>query len=758
MHSPFLLKRSLGLALGLVGSIAAAQEVVGTVPDTAIPVLAPLAVQRSVVLGHTDPAKVLHISVSLPYGDEAGLQSFVDAVNDPKSPYYHQYLTPQEVGERYGLSTAAVQRVQSYLQSKGFKIKSVAKNRLTIQADATVTQAEAAFGTKINDYQSIAPEDAGNSRFFAQAGPIKVPMAIASDVLDVSGLESFTKPKPLSVLSPTQTRTLYGLATIYNNGRHGEGRTVGISNWDGFKLSNVAPFYSQFGLPTPAGGVGSNITVVTISGGAQNGSAGGEGDLDIQMVLGQAPLCNFRIYDGGASDLIGVLSAEVNDNQCDVISESYGWSLGSTTATSAHNLHLSMSAQGITYMAASGDSGTSLEPYSYPDYDPEVLMVGGTAASVDSSGNRLSEVGWNGSGGGWSTNTVSFNVLPSWQRATGLPTTTNKRLVPDVAFHASGTQTSTQGAYYFYYNGSLNSGSIGTSFASPVFAGGLAVAEQQIIAQGGLPANGAGKQRFGRIQDLLYSQNMRSDVWLDITSGANGNLPSGTASTAKAGWDFVTGLGVINWNAFVATQVGQSSDFTVSATPSSQTVIAGNGTTYTANTGVVNGFSGSVSFSVSGLPSGASASFNPASVTAGNGSTLSVSTSSSTPAGSYTLTISGTSGSTTHSTTVTLVVNSAATGDFTISVSPSSQSIRRGGAVTYTVTVSGVNGFAGTVALSQSGAPGTASFSPSSVAGQGTSSLKVQTARNSTRKTYTITVTGTSGSLTHTATATLTVQ
>src|SRR5439155_25949797 len=144
-------------------------------------------------------------------------------------------------------------------------------------------------------------------------------------------------------------------------------------------------------------------------------------------------------------DLIGTLTAEVNDNLSDVISESYGWSLPASTATSAHNLHLSMSAQGITYMAASGDSGTSLEPYSDPDYDQEVLMVGGTSASVDSSGNRLSEVGWNSGGGGWSTNTATFNVLPSWQVAAGVPTNINKRLVPDIWFHTNATQTSTAG-------------------------------------------------------------------------------------------------------------------------------------------------------------------------------------------------------------------------------------------------------------------------------------------------------------------------
>src|SRR5437868_15365685 len=125
------------------------------------------------------------------------------------------------------------------------------------------------------------------------------------------------------------------------------------------------------------------------------------------MVLGEAPLCNFRIYDGGGSDLIGVLTSEVNQNLADVISESYGWNLDAATATSAHNQHLSMSAQGITYMAATGDSGATLAAYSYPDYDPEVLMVGGTVPTTDGVGKRTSDVAPSSGGSGWRAATVS---------------------------------------------------------------------------------------------------------------------------------------------------------------------------------------------------------------------------------------------------------------------------------------------------------------------------------------------------------------
>lgn len=716
----------------------------------------PDVVGRSLKLGHSNPNRTLHVSVSLPYRDAAGMQAFVDSVSNPRSPYYRQFITPEEVGQRFGLSDDQVKGVVEYLRSQGFKINLVGKNHLSILADCTVAQAESAFGTTIDEYQTQDPHEPGNQRYFSFSSGLQVPSAIAPYVLDVSGLESFTKPH-FQALTPTQARTLYNTAPMYNAGMQGQGRSIAISNWDGYRLSNVPLYYSHFGLPTPSGGVGSNIHVISIGGANGNtATVGAEGDLDIQMELGMAPLCDMYIYDngGGTDDLIGVLTREVNDNIADVISESYGWSLDSATANSAHNLHLSMSAQGITYMAASGDSGTSLEPYSYPDYEPEVLSIGGTVATVDSSGNRTSEVAWSGGGGGWSTNSAAFNTRPSWQVGTGVPTTINKRMVPDVGFHAS----SSTGAYQFYLNGSLSSGYIGTSFASPVVAGSLGVVEQQIIANGGLPANGAGKRRFGRIQDLIYAQNGRSDVWFDIVSGSNGTLPDGTTSSAHAGWDFAAGWGPANWNAFVATQGSPTPDFSMSTTPSSQTVTQGSGTSYTTSTAGLNGFSGSISLSVSGLPAGASASFSPSSVTAGGSSTLSVN-SGTAATGSYTLTVTGTASTGTHTNTVTLVINAVPVPDFSMSTTPSSRTVTQGSGTTYSTSTAPINGYTGTISFSVSGLPAgaSASFSPTSVAAGGSSTLSVNSGTAATG-TYTLTVSGTDGTITHTNTVTLVIN
>jgi hypothetical protein len=201
-------------------------------------------------------------------------------------------------------------------------------------------------------------------------------------------------------------------------------------------------------------------------------------------------------------------------------------------------------------------------------------------------------------------------------------------------------------------------------------------------------------------------------------------------------------------------------DFSVTASPASQTVTAGNGTSYSATTTGSGGFTGVVSWSSSGLPTGANASFNPTSVTGSGSSTMSVTTSTTTPAGTYTLTITGTSGSLVHSTTVTLVVNPAPVPDFTISDSPTSITVTRGTTGQTTVTIGAVNGFTGTVNLSVSGQGSrvTPTFNPTSVTGSGTSTLSLAVGRRATRGTRTLTITGTSGSLSHSTTLTLIIQ
>lgn len=250
-----------------------------------------------------------------------------------------------------------------------------------------------------------------------------------------------------------------------------------------------------------------------------------------------------------------------------------------------------------------------------------------------------------------------------------------------------------------------------------------------------------------------------------VTTSGSSTLTVTTASTTPTG-SFpltITGAsGTLSHTASVTLVVNAPvvGDFSIAATPASATVTAGGNTSYTATVTGSGGFNGSVSFSVSGLPSGASASFNPASVTGSGSSTMSVTTSTATPSGTFTLTITGTSGSLVHSTTVTLVVNPAPAPNFTISASPASLTVRRGTSGNYTVTITAVNGFTGTVSLSVSGQGSrvTPTFNPTSVTGSGTSTLTVRVSSRATTGNRTLTITGTSGSLTHSTNVTLTIQ
>src|SRR6266852_5247641 len=272
-------------------------------------------------------------------------------------------------------------------------------------------------------------------------------------------------------------------------------------------------------------------------------------------------------------------------------------------------------------------------------------------------------------------------------------------------------------------------------------------------------------------------------------------------------------LGYAQWttrNFAITTGASAGPDFSLAASPASQTVTAGSSTTYTININRTGGFTGTVALSSSGAPAGASATFNPSS-TGGSSSTLTVTTSASTPAGSSTLTITGTSGSQTRTTTATLVVQplpgpdyslsasptsasstmsvttSATTPaatytltitgisgslshttsvtlvvqpppDYSLAANPSNQTVTQGNGVGYNLSVSSSGGFAGSVTLSAGGLPSgvSAAFSPNPTSA--TSAMFVATSATTPTGTYSLTIAGASGSLSHAITVTLVVQ
>ena len=232
-----------------------------------------------------------------------------------------------------------------------------------------------------------------------------------------------------------------------------------------------------------------------------------------------------------------------------------------------------------------------------------------------------------------------------------------------------------------------------------------------------------------------------------------GNVTYATPGTYTASLTVTDNRGLTS---VAATRRVTVSDFSLSATPGSRTVVPGAGTSYTATVTPVTGFTGTVTFSVTGLPSGVSAAFTPTSVATSGSTTMNVSTTSAATPGSYPLTIHGTSGPRVRTVDVTLVVN----GDFSISVTPTSRTITRGGVATYTVTITAGQGFSGTVTLSVSGGPAraTTTWKPVSVVNAGTSVLTIDTDPNVQRRTRTLLITGTGGGRSHSVNATLIVR
>jgi hypothetical protein len=211
----------------------------------------------------------------------------------------------------------------------------------------------------------------------------------------------------------------------------------------------------------------------------------------------------------------------------------------------------------------------------------------------------------------------------------------------------------------------------------------------------------------------------------------------------------------------VGPNAGLAPDFSFSATPVSQTVTAGDSAGYTVSVAPANGFNSNVSLSVNGLPSGATGSFSPTSISGGSGSsTLTVATSTGTPPGTYTLTATGTGGGTSHSATTSLTVKPIPVQDFSLSASPASRMVTAGSSTSYTVTVSAINGFSGSVALSVSGlgSGASGSFSPASITGSGTSTLTITSTAAAATGTFALTITGVSGTLSHTTNASLQVN
>jgi len=241
------------------------------------------------------------------------------------------------------------------------------------------------------------------------------------------------------------------------------------------------------------------------------------------------------------------------------------------------------------------------------------------------------------------------------------------------------------------------------------------------------------------------------------TAGLKANILNNVDPIASMAGMTITGGRLDVNNSIQACKGNGPPDFTISATPPSQTIRVGENTSYTISISPTNGFNGTVNLSLSLLPAGITGSFASNMIFGGSGSTtLNIQTTAAASPGTYPLTVTGTNGNLVHSFNVQLVLTDA---NFSMSASPSSQTIVPGAGTSYAVTLTRTGGFAASVAFSVSGLPAnaTGTFSPPATLGTSTT-LNITTNGNVAPGTYNLTLTGTGGGLTRTANVTLTIQ
>ncbi|HLH17612.1 MAG TPA: protease pro-enzyme activation domain-containing protein [Bryobacteraceae bacterium] len=516
---------------------------------------------------------------------QAALGQLLQDLQDPASPKYHQWLTPEQYADQFGASQADIAQISAWLQSQGFNVLNVARSRMWITASGTAAQAEAAFRTEIHQYQ------AEGAAHYANATDPSVPAAIAPLVASIRGLHDF-HPRPrlrapvpgyntgggFHALAPDDVATIYDIAPLYQAGIDGTGQSLVVVGQTALQTSDLQSFRTKFNLPAL------NLQQVLVPRHPNPGVSPddlNEANLDLEW--SGAVARNAKIIYVYSNDVFTSATYAIDSKLAPVLSMSYGMCEQSDLGDlpSFQQLAQQANAQGMTWFAAAGDSGAAdCDDYGtavaqnglavdVPASIPEVTAMGGTefneqgasywaAANGPNGGSALSyipEKVWNDtaidqqlSAGGGGTSVVFSR--PVWQGGPGVPGD-RFRHVPDISFSASADHD----PYYVVVNGQGTYFG-GTSVGAPLMAGVTTLLNHYLASNGA-----AGQPGLGNINPALYRLAQTSPAaFHDVQTGDNSApCASGTPDctggsfgyTAVVNYDQASGLGSVDVNQFV---------------------------------------------------------------------------------------------------------------------------------------------------------------------------------------------------------------
>jgi subtilase family serine protease len=501
-------------------------------------------------VGRLPASQTMRFDVVLALRHQAELKNFLQGLYDPSSSFYKQYVTVPEFTARFGPSQEDFDAVIAFAKANNFKVVGGSRDSFDIQLKGSVANVEKAFHVTMNVYQH--PTE--SRTFFAPDREPSVDLPFS--LWHVTGLDNYSIPRSLVVhrnaqrnikvqsnatigSCPQQSFCGSDMRAAYYAGTSltGSGQNIGLLEYAGFDIADVNTYYKNAGQTRNFAVTGVSTDGSSVNCLASQGCDDTEQTLDITQAGGMAPgVTTVYVYVSDNSDT-ALLGAMSTDTPLPLnLSSSWTWSPADPSTDDPY--FEKMAAQGQSFFQATGDSGGYKGSAPWPANSQYVIAVGGTDLTTKSAGGPWSsETAWADGGGGYGSNVD----IPSWQvaavaKCVGCSQTL--RDVPDVAANANFTfyvcadQTTCTANEYG-----------GTSFAAPMWAGYLALANQEAVA------NGAAAPGF--IDPIIYPLNIgNGDAdFHDITSGSNG-------FTCSAGYNLCDGWGSPNGSALITALAG----------------------------------------------------------------------------------------------------------------------------------------------------------------------------------------------------------
>jgi hypothetical protein len=449
----------------IAGAVLSSQTV--TLPKSVHP-----KAQSQYDLGPADPSQQFGY-ITLLMAPSASQQKALDRLlaqqQDPKSPNYHKWLTPQQYADRFGLSQNDLAKVITWLASQGFQILSVGGGRDSLVFSGTAGLAQHAFGTEIHNYKVDGEEH------FANSTPLMIPAALNGIVTGVIGLHDF-RLRPASggrrfvgtrngfpeyydanyifpnFLAPGDIATIYDITPLYTASTpiDGTGQKLAIVGQTDIYLADINDFRSGFGLSTIPTACKTDVNGIVISPCTTTNFAYvlvgtdphvtspgdlGESDLDIEWSGAVARNAQIIFVNGETSGgVLDALNAVINPPTGPPLAPVVSMSYGACEAFAGFDLETLLqqgNAEGVTIVNSSGDAGSTTcdrspnsgRPFnpaifglavSYPASSPEVTGVGGTAISLANDSYPTPSAFWSTTIGANGGTAVSYIPETPW--------------------------------------------------------------------------------------------------------------------------------------------------------------------------------------------------------------------------------------------------------------------------------------------------------------------------------------------------------